>query len=140
MIKEVEGFPWEAQFDSSTTAAILRGYNEGHHDTMDKTQTFYTVHAEDGTLILAAGVAVWSYVRRPELWLILAKPFTQHLRQSLRLTKEVWTVPSERYPNLICEVKRDNAQELHFARYFGWRETDERCIRPGGADYIQFEV
>lgn len=140
MIREVEGFPWEAAFGPATAGKILRGYKKGHHDTMDKTHTFYTVHRPDGAIILAAGVAVWSFVRRPELWLILAQPFTENLRESLRLTKEVWRVPSQKYPNLICEVDKHNAQELHFARYFGWRETGERCIRPGGADYIQFEV
>lgn len=140
MIREVEGFPWETEFDSATMAQILRGYKFGRHDTMEYTQTFYTVNRPDGTILLAAGVAIWSFVRQPELWLILAKPFFANLRESVKLTSEVWNIPAQTYPNLICEVRKDSPRDYRFAEHFGWQLTGQPSLRLDGEDYIQFGI
>lgn len=136
MIKEVETMPWEAEYPARVTAAMLR-YGM---DTLLYTKRYYEVRNSSGELILGAGVALWSFARPPELWIMLAKPYFLNLRESLRLTAEALPVPATQYPNLVCDVLKTNKSEIHFVRHMGWRPTNQRSLRPRGDDYIQFEV
>lgn len=135
-IVPLDTFPWEGEYPASTCAALLR-YGE---ETLNFTKCFYEVRREDGALILGAGVAVWSFVRPPELWIILAKPYFTNLRSSLRLTKKALELPASTYPNLVCDVEKTAKRELHFVQHMGWVPTGQASLRPHGEDYIQFKV
>lgn len=137
MIRQVEDFPWEGRYAPSLTASLL---SPSETTTRAFTQRFYEVRRHDGEIILAVGVAVWSFVRKPELWVALAEPFTERLRESFQLTREALALPAAEWPDLICEVHKDDRPSLNFAKRIGWRPTGEACLRPGGEDFIQFEV
>lgn len=136
MIKEAEGMPWEAELPAAVTANLWKNRN----DTLVKTRTYYTVHNPSGEIIMVAGVGIWSFVRNPELWVGLAKPFYRNLRESVRLTREALRLPVSQYPNLICEVETTNRVNAAFAEHFGWRRTGIRSIRPDGELYTQYEI
>jgi len=135
MVNEVTDFPWEGEYLAATTATILRGA-----ETLMYTKRFYEVRNQRGELLLSAGVALWSFVRPPELWLHLAKPYFVNLRESLRITIEAMALPADQYPGLVCDVRKDNVTELHFVKHCGWRPTGHASLRPNGEDFIQFEV
>ena len=136
MIKEVDTMPWEAEYPARVTAALLR-YGR---DTLLYTQKFYEVRNVRGELILGAGVALWNFVRPPELWIMLAKPYFVNLRDSLRETAVALALPKQQYPNLVCDVARDNKAELHFVKHIGWRPTGQPSLRPNADRFIQFGV
>lgn len=136
MIKEVEDFPWEAEFSSEVTSNFLRNKN----DVLIKSIRFYEVRDPSGAIILAAGIGVWSYVRRPELWIAMAKPFLRNLRQSVKLTREALQLPASQYPDLICEVRKNTPTHVNFVKHFGWRPTGVGSIRPDGDNFIQYEL
>lgn len=136
MIREAELMPWEAKFPTASVASMLR-YGG---DTLAFTRKFYEVRQEDGQIIMAAGVAIWSMVRPPELWVMPAKPYFVNLRSSLRTTRAAMALPVAQFPGLVCEVERDNAVELHFVKFMGWVESGRRSIRPNGERFIQFKV
>lgn len=136
MIKEVDTMPWEGEYPARVVAAVLR-YGA---DTLTFTQKYYEVRNLQGELILGAGVALWSFSRPPELWVMLAKPYFVNLRESLRFTKEALRLPASQYPGLVCDVAKTNKTELHFVYHCGWQPTGRRSLRPKGEDYIQFGV
>ena len=136
MIKEVEGFSWETEFPAAATAAMLR---DGA-DTLVFTQRYYEVRNPQGELIMALGVAVWSFARPPELWVVLGKPYFVNVRKSLNITRADMALPVSHYPGLVCDVRKDNAMELHFVKHHGWTPTGKRSLRPNGDSFIQFGV
>lgn len=136
MIREVEDFAWEAEFPASTVAKFLR---DGA-DTLAFTQRYYEVRNPRGELIMVLGVALWSFARPPELWLLLAKPYFVNLRKSLQITRAAMALPISQYPGLVSDVRRDNVAELHFVQHHGGRPTGRKSLRPNGADFIQFGV
>ena len=132
--------PWEAEFTARATAGMLRDMTRNNAQTLGRTDRFYEVRNAAGEIILAAGVSVWSFVRPPELWLLLVKPFMRSLRDSLILTREALQLPLRHYPNLVCEVRRDNQTELRFVAACGWHISGDLSLRPNGEDFIQFKV
>ncbi len=136
MIKEVDTLPWEAEYPARVTATMLR-YGT---DTLRYTKRYYEVRNPRGELILGAGVALWSFARSPEIWIMLAKPYFVNLRESLRLTAAAMILPKMHYPSLVCDVDRDSATELHFVKHLGWVPSKLPSLRPDGHKYIQFEV
>lgn len=136
MVREVNEFPWEGEYPSATFAKLLKHRDE----TLGFTRSFYEVRRADGALILGAGVAVWSYVRPPELWLILAKPYFENLRESLRLTRAGLRLPAETFPYLVCEVEHGMRREEHFVKHMGWVPSGQPSLRPDGHNFTQFRV
>lgn len=136
MVNEVEDFPWEGEYPSGPFAKLLKHSAE----TLGYTHSFYEVRRPDGTLILAAGVAVWSFVRPPELWLILAKPYLKNLRENLHLTREALHLPLKKYPDLVCEVEKGYKREEHFVKHIGWKPSGYPSLRPDGHNFTQFRV
>lgn len=136
MVQETESMSWEAEYPAAATANLLRFGAE----TLARTLRFYEVRNPAGEIILNAGVALWSFSRPPELWLVLAKPFFRNLREALRLGREAVKLPVSQYEGLICDVACDNQAELHFARHLGCRPTGRPSLRPDGDQYIQFGV
>jgi hypothetical protein len=135
-VLKVADMPWEAEL----TVPALRQWIGAGEVTRAFTQQYYEIRSIDGALVAVAGVAVWSLTRAPEAWILLAKPYFTHLRESLRLTREALHFAAQQYPGLISEVHRENAVELHFASHVGWVPTGRRCLRPDGDNYIQFKV
>ena len=136
MVQEVDMFPWEGEYPAPQMARFIRNQAE----TLMYTKRFYEVRNDSGELILGAGVALWSFVRPPELWLLLAKPYFVNLRDSLRLTKMAMALPAEQYSGLVCDVRKTNKAEMHFVKHCGWRPTGHASLRPHGENFIQFEV
>lgn len=136
MVREVDTFPWEGEYPAASVARFISCQSE----TLMYTQRFYEVRNAAGELILGAGVALWSFVRPPELWLMLAKPYYVNLRDSLRLTKAALALPAADYEGLVCDVRKDNVSELHFVKHCGWVPTGRPSLRPHGENFIQFEV
>jgi hypothetical protein len=127
---------WEAEFPAAATAELLRYGRK----TFEYTHEFYEVRNPAGEIVLTAGVAVWSPLRPPELWIVLAKPYFRNLRESLAVTGEALATPVSRWPSLVCEVMKTAKRELHFVNYFGWVPTGRKSLRPDGDNYIQFGV
>jgi hypothetical protein len=136
MIREVDALPWEGEYPGATVATFLRH----GADTLIYTQRYYEVRNPAGALILGVGVALWSFVRPPELWVLLAKPYFADLRESLRITREAQVLPLSQYSGLVCDVARNNAVENHFVKHMGWSPSGNESLRPDGHKYIQFEV
>lgn len=101
---------------------------------------FYEVRNPAGALILIAGVCVWSLARKPELWIMLGKPYLQNLRESVLLSREALRLPAMTFPGLICEVRKDDKPALSFAKHCGFREITASSLRKNGEDFIQLEV
>ena len=132
--------PWEGEFSAAALEPMLRDIMYNNGQTLGRTDRFYEVRNAAGEIIVATGVAVWSFVRPPEMWLLLAKPFLRNVRDSILRTREAQRLPAARYPNLVCDVAKDNKRELHFVRALGWVPTGVASLRPNGADFIQFKV
>lgn len=135
-VNQVVDFPWEGEYSAESVAGFLANSAE----VFGYTKAFYEVRRPDGALILGAGVAVWSFARAPEMWIMLAKPYFENLRESLRVTRDALSLPAEVFPHLTCEVKKTSAKELHFVKHMGWVPTGEPSIRPNGHNYIPFRV
>lgn len=136
MVSEVDTMPWEAEYPARVTALMLRYGAE----TIAYTQKFYEVRNPKGEMILGAGVALWNFARPPELWMLIAKPFFVNIREGLRLTRRALYLPASQYPNLVCDVRKDNVTELHFVRHLGWAPSGQPTLRPNGEAFIQFKV
>ena len=136
MIKEVDTMPWEAEYPARVTAAMLR-YGA---DALAYTKKFYEVRNVSGELIMGVGVALWSFARPPEMWIMLAKPYFVNLRDSLRTSRAALHLPASQYPGLVCEVKKGNAAEEHFVLVHGFRPTGQPSLRPNGAAFTQYGV
>lgn len=136
MVQETEGMSWEAEYPATAVANLLRFGME----TLARTLRFYEVRNPAGEIILNAGVALWSFSRPPELWIVMAKPFLFNLRESLRLSLEAMKLPAAQYEGLVCDVARDNRAELHFVYHLGCKPTGRPSLRPDGDKYIQFGV
>ena len=136
MIKVVDDHLWEAQYPAETVATLLR-YGAG---TFRHTLEFYEIRNPAGELVMTAGVALWSMVRPPEIWTVLAKPYFVNLRESLAITREAMQLPLRNWPGLVCDVLAASKKEMHFVQYLGWQPTGRRSLRPDGDKYIQFGV
>lgn len=136
MIKEVDTLPWEGEYPARVTAAMLR-YGA---DTIAFTKRYYEVRNPAGEMIMGVGVALWSFSRPPELWVMLAKPYFTNLRQALAISREAMALPVSQYEGLVCDVLKTNKTELHFVQHHGWRPTGARSLRPNGDLYTQFGV
>jgi len=140
MVREVYEFPWEAQFDAATCTVMLGDMTRNNSQTLGRTLRFFEVRNPAGDIILVSGVALWGVTRPPELWMMMAKPFTNLLRESLYLTREGLRLPLSIYGRLVADVANDNAKELNFVKKLGFRPTGERSVRPGWEDVTQFEL
>lgn len=136
MIKEVDVMPWEGEYPARVTAAMLR-YGR---DTLTFTRQFYEVRNVRGELILGVGVALWNFVRPPELWVMLAKPYFLNVRESLKVSREALALPVEQFPGLVCDVLNGNKTEEHFVWAHGFRPTGQPSLRPNGGAYTQYGV
>ncbi len=140
MVRESFEFSWEPEFTATALSGMLRDIRFNNSQTLGRTKAFYEVLDEAGDILLEAGVAVWSYTRPPELWLMLAKPFFKSLRNSVVLTREALRLPASKFDRLICEVRNTDLAEMRFVKHFGWRPSPNPSFRPDAHLFTQFEV
>lgn len=136
VVNELAGMEWEGEFGAERTAQLLRTGD----DVLNCTLSWYEVRNPAGEVLMIAGVALWSFVRPPELWTMLCTPYTRNLRESLTLTREAIRLPISQYPGLVCETRRTDLAAQSFARKLGFRPSERRSLRPNGELYRQFEV
>lgn len=136
MVSEVEDMPWEARFRLDDLVALLRFGRE----TLDYTRSFYEVRDVSGELILVAGVALWNFVRPPELWTALAKPFLHNVNANLRMTRRDLVVPLTQYGYLVADVANDNPRDAHFVRALGFAPSGRKSLRPNADAVTQWEL
>lgn len=127
---------WEGEFGAAQTAQLLRS----GADTLECTLSWYEVRNPAGEVLMLAGVALWSFVRPPELWTALCVPFARNLRESLTLTRDAIRLPISQYPGLVCEALWADWKAQNFIRKLGFTPSSRESLRPNGHLYRQFEV
>lgn len=95
---------------------------------------------EDGAkTLLVAGVLTPALVARPELWLLICRPFTRRLRRNLLRCRELVEDLLDLYPNVIVRVDASYPTAARFAAFMGFTQISYD-VGHDGREYGIYEV